>query len=110
MFAKIVENRQDTGEVVVTDNRVFNECVEQQLKTIREEAAKQILEIAPEYKQRNASLGLLTQQETDFIKTHIQNIRNQSNSLESQINSIMWDGQESTRSAACDAVQSIFWS
>jgi 23S rRNA pseudoU1915 N3-methylase RlmH len=110
MFAKIVENRQDTGEVIIIDNRVFSECVEQQLKTIREEAAKQILEIAPEYKQRNASLGLLTQQETDVIKTHIQNIRNQSNSLESQINSIMWDGQESTRSAACDAVQSIFWS
>lgn len=98
------------GNETRIDGRVFSNCVENQLKFIREHAAELILSIAPEYKQRNAALGLLSQADTDALKAHIQDIRNQSNALEAQVNAVTWDGQESTRSAACDAVQSIFWS
>lgn len=100
---------KDGNEIFVNDTRIFSDCVANQLKFIREHAATLILDGAPEYKQRNAALGLLSQQEIDDMKNHIQTIRNQSNSLEAQVNAISWDGQESTRSSACDAVQSIFW-
>ena len=109
MYAKIVENRQDTNEVVIIDNRIFSECVNNQLKEVRERAKKMIIDVVPEFKQSNAALGLLSQQEIDDMKNHIQTIRNQSNALEAQINAIVWDGQESTRSSACDSVQAIFW-
>ena len=89
------------------DNRVFSDCVEYQLKLIREKAKELILESVPEFKQRNAALGLLSQEETEQIKTSIQNIRNTSNQKELEILSIVWDGTEETRSSVCDLVQSI---
>lgn len=98
-----------TGETTVIDKRVFNDCVVNQLRYIREAAAKEILDFAPEYKQRNAALGLLSEEEIQAMKEHIQSVRNHSNELESQIAAISWNGQESTRSAACDAVQAIVW-
>lgn len=101
---------KDGNEISVKDNRVFSDCVENQLKFIREHAGKLILDIAPEHKQRNAALGLLSQQEIDDIKNHIQTVRNKSNALEGQINAVIWDGQEYTRPSACDAVQAIIWS
>ncbi len=98
-----------TGEIVFIDNRIFSECVAYQLQELKRIASEKILAVAPEFKQTNAALGILSQEETQVIKDHIQTIRTQANLMETQINSISWDGQESTRSTACDAVQSIFW-
>lgn len=98
-----------TGETTVIDNRVFSQCVAKQLEYIRQSAAEQILALAPEHKQRNAALGLLSEEETQAMKTHIQSTRAQSNQKEAQILAVVWDGNESTRSAACDAVQSVAW-
>lgn len=98
-----------TGNVIDIDNRIFEDCVNFQLKELKRIAAEKILEVAPEYKQRNAALGLLSEEETEELKNNIQNIRNQSNIMEDQIKAITWDGTEETRSTACDAVQSIFW-
>lgn len=100
---------EQLGDYVVRDERIFSDCVEFQLKKIKNIAKDLILEVAPDYKQRNAALGLLSQQETDQIKTDIQTIRNISNQKEQQILSVVWDGTEATRPAACDAVQAVRW-
>lgn len=99
-----------TGETTIIDNRNFYECVDFQLKTIREKAAEIILLGAPEYKQRNAALGILPQQQINEIKNLIETTRNKSNQLEQQILAVTWDGKESTKTVACDTVQSISWS
>jgi hypothetical protein len=91
------------------DDRIFSDCVIYQLEQVRNTAKELILAAVPEYKQRNAALGLLSDQETQQIKDTIQAIRTISNQKEADINAIVWDGQESTRSAACDAVQNINW-
>ena len=100
---------EGSGQYIYKDERVFSMCVSHQLEVIRQRAKELILEIAPEYKQRNAALGLLTQQQIDDLKTGIQNIRNISNQKEQEILSVVWDGSEQTRSFACDAVQAIRW-
>jgi hypothetical protein len=100
---------EQLGDYVVNDERIFFDCVEFQLKQIRRRAMDEILNVAPDFKQRNAALGLLSDQEAQQIKEDIQNIRAISNSLENQILGITWDGQESTRSIACDSIQSIHW-
>lgn len=100
---------ESNGTVIFNDNRNFDDCVFYQLKIIREKAKQLILAAVPEYKQRNAALGLLSDQETQQIKDSIQAIRTISNQKETEINAVVWDGQESTRAAACDAVQSIMW-
>ena len=100
---------EDTQIWTNIDDRNFNDCVSFQLQEIREKAKQLILAVVPEYKQRNAALGLLSVEETQQIKDSIQAIRTISNQKEAEINGITWDGQESTRAAACDAVQSIMW-
>ena len=100
---------EGTGQVYEIDERIFSECVAHQMKVIREHAKHLILSVAPEYKQRNAALGLLSQQEVDDIKTAIENIRTTSNQKESQILAVVWDGTEANRPAACDAVQNVRW-
>jgi hypothetical protein len=109
IFCKQVIYREDTKETIIIDERVFSHCVENQLKIIREKAKELILEIAPEHKQRNAALGLLSQEETEQLKTSIQNIRNTSNQKEQEILSVIWDGTEQNRPIACDSVQKIRW-
>ena len=99
-----------TGESFTIDNRNFNDCVAYQIQYLKDKASSIILEYAPEYKQRNAALGLLSEEETNEIKTHIQNIRSIYNSLEQQILAITWDGTEENRPTVCDAVQNIKWS
>jgi hypothetical protein len=108
IFKEII-NREDTGEIIIIDEREFSHCVEHQLKVIKEHAKELILKTVPEYKQRNAALGLLSQAETDQVKTDIQNIRSISNQKEAEILAVIWDGTENTRSNACDAVQSVRW-
>lgn len=100
---------EQTRQYVIIDNRVFADCVAAQLDAIREQAGILIQEGAPDFKQRNAGLGLLPEEEVAEIIAHIQSIRAQSNSYEAQILQITWDGTEETRRAACDAVQSIRW-
>ena len=97
------------GTVTFIDDRVFLDCKNYQLEQTRNKAKELILNVAPEYKQRNALFGLLTEQETQQLKDSIQAIRTISNQKEAEINAIVWDGEESTRAAACDAVQSIMW-
>jgi hypothetical protein len=94
------------GSTTIVDPRVFSECVTFQLNLVRERAKELILEVAPDYKQRNAALGLLSEQETNEIKQKIQEIRTISNNLEIAIQAVVWDGNEQTRSQACDLVQS----
>jgi len=100
---------EDTGQVLTIDERIFSHCVEYQLKIIRERAKDLILEGAPEYKQRNAALGLLSDTEANAIRAHIESVRTISNQKEAEILAVIWDGQESTRAAACDAVQNVRW-
>lgn len=98
---------EQTSNYIYIDNRVFSDCVSHQLNTIREKAKELILEVAPEFKQRNAALGLLSEDEINLIKTNIQTIRYLSNQKENEILNIVWDGTEETRSHVCDLVQSI---
>ena len=108
IFKEITFDEQ-LQDYVVNDQRIFSECVDFQLKQIRQRARDLILEIAPEYKQRNAALGLLTQQETNKIKADIESIRTVSNQKEAEILAVVWDGTEANRPAACDAVQAVRW-
>jgi hypothetical protein len=94
------------GSTTIIDTRVFSECVTFQLNLVRERAKELILQVAPDYKQRNAALGLLSEQETNEIKQKIQETRTISNNLETAILAVIWDGNEETRSQACDLVQS----
>jgi hypothetical protein len=107
----VVEQIYDelSQQYIIVDNRIFSDCVKKQLEVIKEKAKNLILEVAPEYKQRNAALGLLSDEESQNIKDSIQNIRNISNNFEQQILAITWDGNEESRKAACDAVQNIRW-
>ena len=108
-FIKEIVFDEALGDYVVNDQRVFSDCVVFQLKQIRRIAMEQILEVAPDYKQRNAAMGLLDPVEAQALKDAIQTIRAKSNAYEATINSVVWDGQESTRAAACDAVQAVRW-
>ena len=97
----------DDGTVIITDTRIFFKCKEFALQQLRKQAMEKILEFAPEYKQRNAALGLLSPEETDTIKNHIQTIRTASNIKEAEIAAVEWNGSEETRASACDAVLAI---
>lgn len=107
-FSKQYIYNQD-GQLTIVDERNFNDCKNQQLKYIKEKAMELIITAVPEYKQRNAALGLLSQEEIESIKSIIQNYRTISNQLEAEIESVIWDGTEETRIAACDAVQNVIW-
>jgi len=98
-----------TQESTLIDDRDFYHCKQFQLKELRNIANKLIISSVPEYKQRNAALGLLSDEETQQIKDSIQAIRTISNQKEAEILAVVWDGQESTRAEACDIVQRIFW-
>ena len=108
-FIKQVIYDEETGQSYTIDERVFDFCLNNQLQTIRNRAKDLILEGAPEYKQRNAALGLLSDAEANAIRAHIESIRTISNQKETEILAVIWDGQESTRAAACDAVQNVRW-
>jgi hypothetical protein len=96
-----------SNTVLIIDERIFSHCKIFALQQLRKKAMEKILEVAPEYKQRNAALGLLTEQETDDIKSAIQTIRTQSNAKEAEIAAIDWDGTEETRADKCDQVLAI---
>jgi hypothetical protein len=97
------------GSTTLVDQREFYSLKEYQLHYIRERAKELIVEQAPEFKQRNAALGLLTDAEANAIRAHIQSIRTISNQKESQIEAVTWDGDPTTHAAACDAIEAINW-
>ena len=105
---KIVQTNSD-GSTTFTDLRVFSLVKQNQLNAVKSRAMELILEDAPEYKQRNAALGLLSDAEANAIRAHIQSIRTISNQKEAEILAVIWDGQESTHAAACDAIEQISW-
>jgi|694.fasta_scaffold117947_3 hypothetical protein len=97
------------GTTTIVDKRTFSDVVSNQIYGFKKAAEDEILKSCPEYKQRNAALGLLTAEETEFIKTTIQHVRTKCHELEQQVLAIHWDGNESTRGEACDAVQNTHW-
>jgi hypothetical protein len=70
VFKEIIFDEQ-LGDYIVNDQRNFSNCVEFQLKQVRETAKEKIIAVAPDYKQRNAALGLLSTEETDQLKNSI---------------------------------------
>jgi hypothetical protein len=105
---KIVQTNSN-GSTTLIDLRVFSLVKENQLNAVKSRAMELILEGAPEYKQRNAALGLLSDAEANAIRAHIQSIRTISNQKEVQIEAITWNGDPATRAAACDAIEQIYW-
>ena len=97
------------GSTTLVDQREFYAYKAYYLNYIHERAHDLIIAVAPEYKQRNAALGLLTTEEADSIKTHIQNVRAISNQKETQLEAITWDGDPATHAAACDLIETITW-
>lgn len=97
------------GSTTIVDQREFYSWKQYHLDTIRQKAKELILEQAPEFKQRNAALGLLTDAEENAIRAHIQSVRTVSNQKEAQIEAITWDGDPATHAAACDAIEAINW-
>ncbi len=95
------------GTVQITDARDFAECVAAQLQRAREACEAKILETAPEYRQRNAALGLLSAEETAQVRDAIDACRAEYERCKSFIMGIQWDGNEATRAACCDAVQAV---
>lgn len=97
------------GTLEIIDDRIFEDCKTFQIQRLKIVATEKIIEVAPDYKQRNAALGLLSSQETQDMKDFIQQIRTISNQKETAIESIVWDGYEATRKTACDSVEQISW-
>jgi hypothetical protein len=108
MINKDITCNED-GTFTIIDNRIFSMVVENQIKTFKQIAMEEILKYCPEYKQRNAALGLLDPSEESYIRQTIQKIRNKCSMLEQQVLSIEWDGAEESRGEACDRVQQIYW-
>jgi len=105
---KIVKTNSD-GSTTLTDLRVFSLVKQNQLNAVKSRAMELILEGAPEYKQRNAALGLLSDAEANAIRAHIQSIRTISNQKEAALEAIIWDGDPATHAAACDQIETVTW-
>lgn len=96
-----------TGVVTTTDARTVEACREGAIALLDALATSAILLEAPEHKQRNAALGLLSQVEADAIRSSITTWRARFAGARASIEAVAWDGQESTRAACCDYIQSI---
>jgi hypothetical protein len=99
----------ENGNVFSEDNRVFSHLKEFTLASIKQAAKEEILSRYPEFKQRNLSMGILTAEEEREIRNGIESIRLYAHSLEDRVLAVQWNGQESTRVAACDEISSISW-
>jgi len=97
------------GSVTVVDARTVSACKVRQLALVRQACAEWILAAAPDYRQRNAALGVLDENEAEAVRTVVMAGREHCAELEAAIDAVAWNGQESTRKAACDAVQAIHW-
>jgi len=70
-------------------------------------ASEYLAVVAPNHKQQNAALGLLTSAETTQIKAAIQMVRDAVDVSESALLAITWNGHEATRAQACDKLETI---
>ena len=101
----------DTSGAVlsVIDERQVEDVREHRLFSIRRRARVAIEEAVPEFKQRNIAMGIIKGAEKTKLVKAINDIRDRCNNLEEQINSVAWDGNESTRAQACDDIEAVSW-
>lgn len=99
------------GSTTVLDQRTPTQSAAAVLRLMRERCEREILALAPDYRQRNAALGLLSQEETQFVKDAINGPRARLAAIEAQLAALVdgWDELEATRAAVCDAIEAIGW-
>jgi hypothetical protein len=107
IFAETIFHEDGTIEHI--DNRTVEACRNAAIIRLKGGCQKAILENAPDYKQRNAALGLLDSEETNTIIQCVQQNRQRYEQLKQQVNSIIWDGTESNRIVCCDELNNINW-
>lgn len=107
----MIEREYNSNGVLlrIIDRRIFADVVAFQLAHFRTMATEEILAFAPEHKQRNAALGILTQKETQDITEGIIDVREHCHNCEALVALITWDGSDATHADACDKVQAIVW-
>jgi hypothetical protein len=107
----MIEREYNSNGVLlrVIDRRIFADVVAFQLAHFRTMATEEILAFAPEHKQRNAALGILTQEETLAITEKIMDIRDHCHDCEALVSLITWDGNDATHAEACDKIQAVVW-
>ena len=96
------------GQVTEQDDRTVEACAAFQVAMLKEACQRAILADVPDYKQRNAALGLLSEQEEAFVRAAITLCRNRCAALEAQVAAIAAD-HGLTRTQACDAIQAVLW-
>ncbi len=105
-----IEIYNDNGLVSVSDDRSIDECKEVQISKIKQWCAESILKAAPEFKQANAALGLLGEEEATDIKLAIQTRRNKSNELELEVLAVQPLGEtEEDKIEANAKIDAIVW-
>lgn len=107
IFAETIFHEDGTIERI--DNRTVEACRSAAILRLKQQCEKTILENAPDYKQRNAALGLLDSKETNDIIDCIQQNRQKYEQLKQQVNNIIWDGTENNRVTCCDQINNINW-
>lgn len=107
----MIEQEYDSNGVLirVVDRRVFADVVQFQLAHFKAMATEEILAFAPEHKQRNAALGILTQSETQLIIEKINAVVVHYNNCKALVNMVSWDKAVVTHAEACDKVQAVVW-
>lgn len=107
----MIEKEYDTNGVLlrIIDRRKFADLVQFQLAHFKTMATEEILVFAPEHKQRNAALGILSQSETQEIKEKINDILEHYNNCKALVNMVSWDGAVATHAEACDKIQALVW-
>ena len=107
----MIEKEYDTNGVLlrIIDHRKFADLVEFQLAHFKTMATEEILVFAPEHKQRNAALGILSQSETQEIKEKINDVLEHYNNCKALVNMVFWDGTDATHAEKCDEVQAVVW-
>lgn len=78
-----------SGSIEVVDNRKADNEAARLIAASKRKCAKDILAVAPDYKQRNAALGLYDETETAGVVAHITACRSAQNAAEAAIQSIL---------------------
>ena len=96
-----------SGETTALDTRTVTECRDWAIAFAKHRCAYRINEEAPDYRQRNAALGLLTDAETAQVVGAISAARAACAATEQAVFDAAqaWDGTEATRAAVCDAIE-----
>jgi len=84
---ELIKIYEDNVLIEVIDTRTVAGQKAARIQQIKDAAKAEILDKYPEYKQRNALLGLLSDAEIEEIKVGIQDIRTQASDKENLINS-----------------------